>query len=164
MEDREEIDVFKVLSHPLRRRIIIHIAKKGGASYRDLIEIVPKPGALYHHLRLLGDLVYQDENKTYKLTEKGHRVYDFLVSEFFVPEDKSIHILLTPRPLLELIEGKIAIFLLILCALSNLTWMLNCSFIPIFILIAPAKHSEFFGFIIATCNWLGSNCIFVCLV
>lgn len=164
MEEREEIDIFKVLSHPLRREIILYIAKKRGASYKDLIKIVPKPGALYHHLRLLGDLIYQDENKVYYLTEKGRRVYDFLVSEFLIPEEKSVHILLTPRPLLELIEGKIAILLLILCMLSNFIWILRSDVVPIFILIAPVNHPYFLGPIIAACNWIGSNYILTYLV
>jgi len=165
MEDyEEEVDVFKVLSHPLRREILKLIAKRGAASYKDLIQIVPKPGALYHHLRLLGDLIYQDEEKMYKLTPKGQHVYDFLVSEFFVPEDRFIHKILTPRSLFEKIEGKFALLIVLVFLLSNIVWIYSSDLLPIFILISPAKHQGYIGYICATLNWAGSSFLLLSIV
>ncbi len=153
-EYEEEIDVFKVLSHPLRRKIIKFIAEKGAVSYSDLIKIVPKPGALYHHLRLLGDLVYQDESRMYRLSEKGQRIYDILISDFFVPEDKFIHKILTPRMLFEKIEGWVAITLVVIYLASNLVWICSSELLPIFILIGPVRHNWYAGIVFSIFNWI----------
>ncbi len=158
-ECEKEIDIFKVLSHPLRRKLLIFIANRRAASYKELLSVVSKPGALYHHLRLLGDLIEQDERRMYKLTEKGRRVYEFLISEFFVPEDRSIHRFLTPRPLLEVIEGRIAILLVAIYVVSCVVWFFFCDLLPVFILIAPAPHQPFLGMIIPIVNWLISTTI-----
>lgn len=138
--DDEQIDVFRVLSHPLRRKILRFIAEKGSASYKDLTKIVPKPGALYHHLRLLGDLIYQDDRKLYRLTKKGERVYEFLISEFFVPEDKSIHKILTPRVYFEQLEGLYAIPFIMLFVATIFLWLLTPNLIPIFLLVIETQR------------------------
>jgi len=164
MEETEEIDLFKVLSHPLRRRLLIYIAEKGAASYSDLIKIAHRPGALYHHLRLLGDLIYQDENRLYRLTPKGQRVYEFLASDFFIPEDTSIHKFLTPRFLFERIEGKIALCLCLCFLLSNIVWVESSELLPIFILVAPINHGKIFGPILAILNWLISGLLLVAII
>ena len=162
-EDAEEIDIFKVLSHPLRRRLLIYIAEKESASYKDLIKIVSKPGALYHHLKLLGDLIYQDEQKLYHLTRKGRHVYEFLLSGFFVPEDRSIHRILTPRFAFERIEGVPAIIFVCILIVSNVVWYLNKELLPVFILVAPIQHTGFVGFFIACINW-PLSCICIALI
>lgn len=141
----EEIDVFKVLSNPTRRRILMFIAEKGAASYKDLIQIVPKAGALYHHLRLLGDLIEQDEHRMYRLTPKGEKVYEFLISDFFIPEDRTaVQRLLTPRVYLEYVEGGVAYFLLILLLLTSLLWLLHPYAFLLFIVPIPTNILGFY--------------------
>ncbi len=156
-EESEEVDIFKVLSHPVRRKLIKYIGSRGTASYKDLTTIVPKPGALYHHLRLLGDLIYQDKHRLYRLTSKGQRVYEFLTTEFFVPEDKSIHRILTPRFVFERIEGGVAIILIVFYCISNITWFYNRELLPLFIVIAPAYHDGYLGILCAAANWFLSS-------
>jgi len=142
----EEIDVFKVLSNPIRRKILMFIAEKGAASYKDLIKIVPKAGALYHHLRLLGDLIEQDDRRMYILTPKGEKVYEFLISDFFIPEDKTaIQKLLTPRTYLEYIEGPIAYLFIAILTITSFFWILYSDTVLLFIVPIPMKISALFA-------------------
>ena len=137
MEDEHEIDLFRALGHPLRRRILKLIAERGAVSYKELSKIEPKAGVLYHHLRLLGDLIYQDEKRMYRLTDKGKRAYEFLITAFLVPEDKSIHRFLTPRWLFEIIEGKQALIIMILFLFSCLSWCLEPDYMPVLLVVVP---------------------------
>ncbi|MCG3216032.1 MAG: winged helix-turn-helix transcriptional regulator [Candidatus Heimdallarchaeota archaeon] len=70
--------MLKVLSNPIRRKILEFIAE-GGATYTDLTETFElKSGPLYHHLRQMKQFVYQDEHKRYLLTEEGNKVIEIL--------------------------------------------------------------------------------------
>lgn len=132
-----EYKIFKALNHPLRIKILRLIAKKGYASYKELAKLEPKSGVLYHHLKLLGDLIYQDENKLYRLTEKGWIIIDFLDKEFFEYEDKGFNKILTPRLLFERIEGKKYLFLAFLSFILAFFFG-NSKFIILSLLISPS--------------------------
>jgi len=163
MSDRE-IDVFKALSHPLRRKILKLIAEKGSASYSDLVKLEPKAGVLYHHIRLLGDLIYQDENKQYRLTKKGLKAYDFMVSFFIEPQDTSIHKYITPRWFLELLEGRIVIALLIIFIATSFCWTLGSN-IPVLLVFVPGfKVVWMLAFLIPILNWIGASLVLVFMV
>ncbi|MCR8433331.1 MAG: helix-turn-helix domain-containing protein [Candidatus Korarchaeota archaeon] len=150
---KDEIDVFKALGNPIRRRILMYIAKNRAVSYKDLTKIVPKAGALYHHLRLLGDLIEQDENKMYRLTPKGLKVYEFLLSEFFIPEDKTVaQKLLTPRIYLEMIEGPIAYLLVAVLLTSSFLWLLTKNLVVFFIVPIPVRIPDFLAPIMVMLN------------
>ena len=158
VENEYEIDIFRALGHPLRRKIIKFIAERGAASYKDLSKIEPKAGVLYHHIRLLGDLIYQDEKKLYRLTEKGKRAYEFLVSSFLVPEDKSIHKFLTPRWLFESIEGKNALFVIFFFLVTCITWYFQESYIPVLLVVVPGYKCRYVPiYLLPIINWLSAT-------
>ncbi|MCG3227134.1 MAG: helix-turn-helix transcriptional regulator [Candidatus Heimdallarchaeota archaeon] len=67
-----KMEIFSVLSHPIRRKILELIEKEKEVSYTQLTETFElKSGPLYHHLRKMGQFVYQREDKKYCLTEEG---------------------------------------------------------------------------------------------
>ncbi len=161
----KEGDIFKALSHPKRREILKFIAQRGSVSYSELTEIEQKSGVLYHHLRLLGDLIYQDKNKLYRLTEKGQKAYEFLETFFLEPSEKSIHTFLTPRPFIEKLEGKAYTFILMtLLFLTSFTWSLQDEFVPVFLFIAPIEtyYVPLWG--IALITWFLSSLLLVGIV
>ncbi|MEX0569006.1 MAG: winged helix-turn-helix domain-containing protein [Candidatus Njordarchaeota archaeon] len=159
MQDEYEIDIFRALGHTLRRRILRLIAERGSVSYKELSRLEPKPGVLYHHLRLLGDLIYQDENRQYKLTEKGRRAYEFLVTMFVEPEDKSIHKFLTPRWLLERLEGKIVFVIFVVFIITSFLWSLSDG-VSILLVIVPNYQTHYIPKIfLPILNWLLSSIV-----
>lgn len=85
---KDNADVFKVLSHDIRRRILKFIGDVERATFTDLSKIEPKPGKLYYHLKVLGDLVKQNEDGSYSLTEYGYKVYQLMLEGGAIPEQK----------------------------------------------------------------------------
>lgn len=159
MQDEYEIDIFRALGHPLRRKILCTIAERGSVSYKELSKLEPKPGVLYHHLRLLGDLIYQDDKRQYKLTEKGRRAYEFLATMFIEPEDKSIHKFLTPRWLLELLEGRIVFVIFAIFIITSFLWILSDG-ISILLVIIPYYQTHYVPKIfLPLLNWLLSSIV-----
>jgi hypothetical protein len=65
-------DLYKQLSHPVRRNVVSLLNSKGAMSVTDILaELNLTPGNFYYHLRLLKGLVKQDENGLYALTKAG---------------------------------------------------------------------------------------------
>jgi len=158
-------DLFKALGHPTRREILRLIARKGAVSYKELTKLEPKAGVLYHHLRLLGDLIYQDENKLYRLTEMGIKAHDFLETFFLEPTEKSIQRFITPRPFLERLEGrKIYVLLIFICVLSSLLWQLQENYIQIFVFIAPRIYRILPSPLVAILSWVASSVVLAIIV
>lgn len=161
----KQVDIFKALSHPTRRKILRKIAEKGVVSYKELTSIEPKAGVLYHHLRLLGDLIYQDENKLYKLTDKGLKVLEFMDSFLTEPIDLGIHKYFTPRGMIERIEGWKAYSIILACYFISLfPLLLSPNYIEFFIFLAPMKSSRFHPIIIAIISWLASSLLLRLLI
>lgn len=159
MQNEHEIDIFRALGHPLRRRILRIIAERGSVSYKELSKLEPKPGVLYHHLRLLGDLIYQDENRQYRLTGKGRRAYEFLIDMYVEPRDKFIHRFLTPRWLFELLEGKIIFVFIAVFFVTSFLWNLSDG-ISILIVIIPDFQTHYIPKVfIPIINWLFSSVV-----
>ena len=72
---------YYALNHPLRREIISLLGSRGSLSSTELKRLLKiGPGKLYYHLDILRGLVEQDENKKYKLSDKGLKAYEMLVS------------------------------------------------------------------------------------
>ena len=78
-ENESKVDVFKILSHKTRRRLLKYIGDNEKATFTDLSEIEPKPGKLYYHLRLMSELIKQNEDGSYSLTEYGYKVYELML-------------------------------------------------------------------------------------
>ena len=71
--DHESI-LFDVLANPIRRKIIEEVALNEKLSYKQLVRLTQlKSGPLYHHLHKLEELLEQDEEKHYYLSEEGIR-------------------------------------------------------------------------------------------
>ncbi len=75
--------VYSALGNPYRRQIVQILKEQGKAGFKELDEALKiSVGALYHHLDTLGELVTQDAEKKYTLTDKGRAAINILsVSE-----------------------------------------------------------------------------------
>jgi heterodisulfide reductase subunit A len=69
------MEIYSILSHPFRRKILLILEKEGFIPYTDLMERlgVDQTGQLNFHLKKLGSLIDKDK-KSYFLTEDGKRV------------------------------------------------------------------------------------------
>lgn len=71
-KSKEIIKVYDALSHPLRKRIVEIIGEKKLAGFKDLKDMLNvSVGTLYYHLDVLEDLITQNEERKYVLTNKG---------------------------------------------------------------------------------------------
>ena len=68
-------DIYSILSHPFRRRILNVLENEGYIPYTDLMERLglETTGQLNFHLKKIGSLIDKDK-KSYFLTEEGKRV------------------------------------------------------------------------------------------
>ncbi len=75
--------VYSALGNPYRRQIVQILKEEGKAGFKELHEALKiSVGALYHHLDALAELVTQDAEKKYILTDKGRSAINALsVSE-----------------------------------------------------------------------------------
>ncbi len=71
--------VYSALGNPYRRQIIQILKEEGKAGFKELHEALKiSVGALYHHLDTLGELVTQDAEKKYTLTDRGRAAINAL--------------------------------------------------------------------------------------
>jgi DNA-binding transcriptional ArsR family regulator len=66
--------IYRALAHPIRRRIIECLQKKGALSFRELLKSVGlgNHGKLGFHIKALEELVERDPSKKrYRLTDRG---------------------------------------------------------------------------------------------
>ena len=73
------MDIYSILSHPFRKKILLLLEKEGYIPYTDLMEKLglETTGQLNFHLKKLGSLINKD-NKSYFLAEDGKRVLKIL--------------------------------------------------------------------------------------
>jgi uncharacterized RDD family membrane protein YckC len=72
--------IFKVLSHPIRSKIIEAVYENGELSYTDILSILKiDTGQLNFHLRNMAELYERDSSGNYRLTEKGKFAYYMLM-------------------------------------------------------------------------------------
>ncbi|MHA1753773.1 MAG: FAD-dependent oxidoreductase [Candidatus Helarchaeota archaeon] len=69
------MDIYSILSHPLRRKILYILDKEGYLQYTELMERLglETTGQLNFHLKKLGTLINKD-NKSYFLTKEGKMI------------------------------------------------------------------------------------------
>lgn len=80
-------DLYKQLSHPIRREIVSLLSNNGAMSVTAILDKLDmSPGNFYYHIRFLKGLVRQDENGQYYLTEVGSSVN----AKFISREDTSV--------------------------------------------------------------------------
>lgn len=89
-------DLYKQLSHPVRRNIVTLLSSNGAMSVTDILaKLHMSPGNFYYHMRLLKGLVKKDENGLYGLTETGTAVQTKFISRedialiYFPPPNES---------------------------------------------------------------------------
>jgi len=83
---RDTAKFYEAFSHPIRKRIVDLIEKNGRIGFRDLKkELKVSVGTLYYHLDALGDLVGQDAERKYILTDKGR-----LAIKMFASSEESL--------------------------------------------------------------------------
>ncbi len=86
--------VYSALGNPYRRQIVQILRERGKAGFKELHEALKiSVGALYHHLDTLGELVTQDPEKKYTLTDKGRAA----INALSVSEEKMVTAM--PQPL-----------------------------------------------------------------
>jgi len=73
------MDIYSILSHPFRRKILLLLEKEGYLPYTDLMEKLglETTGQLNFHLKKIGSLIGKDK-RSYFLTEDGKRVLKML--------------------------------------------------------------------------------------
>ncbi len=73
------MDIYSILSHPFRRKILFLLEKEGYIPYTDLMEKLglETTGQLNFHLKKIGSLINKDK-KSYFLTEDGKRILKIL--------------------------------------------------------------------------------------
>jgi len=83
MSEDQITRIYSALGNPYRRKIVELLRNKGRMGFKELHDTLQiSVGALYHHLEMLQDLVSQDTEKKYLLTERGRSAFDALsVSE-----------------------------------------------------------------------------------
>jgi uncharacterized RDD family membrane protein YckC len=71
--DQENISkILSILSHPLRREILLNLSEKGESSFTDLLNLLKvDTGKLSFHLRSLQVFIEQTPNGKYKLSRAG---------------------------------------------------------------------------------------------
>ncbi len=75
----DKLDIYAILSHPFRRKVLLLLEKEGYIPYTSLMDKLglDTTGQLNFHLKKLGSLINKDK-KSYFLTEDGKRILKIL--------------------------------------------------------------------------------------
>jgi len=77
--NHKEENFYSALSHEIRRKMLKIIGEQGHSSFTNFKKILgTSTGTIYHHLEVLKDLIFQENNKKYYLTTLGGHAYKFL--------------------------------------------------------------------------------------
>ncbi|TLN17658.1 helix-turn-helix transcriptional regulator, partial [bacterium] len=80
-------DLYKQLSHPMRRQIISLLGSTGEMSATRLMsELGLSPGNFYYHLGFINPLIVRQKDGLYALSEAGHSAYTQVLSWDVVSE------------------------------------------------------------------------------
>jgi hypothetical protein len=78
----EDSGFYTILSHPMRRDIIRLLGEKEVMGFTELRGTLnTSVGTLYYHFDVLGNLIAQDKNRKYRLTDRGRLAYRTLSGE-----------------------------------------------------------------------------------
>ncbi|UCE14666.1 MAG: winged helix-turn-helix transcriptional regulator [Candidatus Heimdallarchaeota archaeon] len=94
MTKLDEHDLFELLSHPTRRKILRILSQGYYVSYSDLQEFIGQsPGVIYHHIEKLREqgIIQQRATKEYELTSAGLKVVEYMDKI----KDEDLHTVLT---------------------------------------------------------------------
>jgi hypothetical protein len=74
--------VFEILSNPVKRSILRILGERGEVSFTELkTELKTSTGNLYYNLDGMAGFVTKNEKRKYMLTEKGQKLYRFMIDE-----------------------------------------------------------------------------------
>jgi len=105
-------DLYKQLSHPVRRDIVSLLSSNGAMSVTEILaKLHMSPGNFYYHMRLLKGLVRKDEDGLYGLTETGTSVQ----TKFISREDMAVISFPPPNESRFLFSLSFAKFIGLLC-------------------------------------------------
>ena len=80
-EGEEITKVYSAIGHPARKKIVEILGEKQRLGFKDLKDALKvSVGTVYFHLEILGDLIAQDNDRKYFLTEKGRRALKLIGS------------------------------------------------------------------------------------
>ena len=72
-------EIYKALSHPIRRKILRLIKDNGTISFSDLInEVQLEVGTFYYHLDAIKPLINQNSERLYQLSSLGYDVFEIM--------------------------------------------------------------------------------------
>ncbi|MCJ7648474.1 MAG: NAD(P)-binding protein, partial [Candidatus Lokiarchaeota archaeon] len=89
------MDIYSILSHPFRRKILYLLEREGYIQYSEIMERLglESTGQLNFHLKKLGSLIGK-ERKSYYLTEDGKRILNILnLNERILAGDEIEHLI-----------------------------------------------------------------------
>jgi hypothetical protein len=77
----DQESLYKIIRHPIRRKIVLALLERKELAYMDLMNSVEveNTGKLNYHLKILSDLIEKNENGRYSLTEKGNLASQLLL-------------------------------------------------------------------------------------
>lgn len=81
VQGMEEDEVFSILSHPLRRKILRSMYHKNSITFTEMSDWGVKTGTLYFHLRELAPLIQQNDDKKYSLTKSGKTLSQWFITD-----------------------------------------------------------------------------------
>ncbi|MCK4972910.1 MAG: helix-turn-helix transcriptional regulator, partial [Candidatus Heimdallarchaeota archaeon] len=85
--DNESNKYLKVLSNPIRQRILNLVSEQGSISFTNIKEELSlTDGSLFYHLKSLSEILEKDSQNFYKLSEQGKIVIDTLIHKVAIPE------------------------------------------------------------------------------
>ncbi len=111
-KDEQDEDIFKMLSHPIRRAIIKILYERVELSYSELLrEVKVEEGLFNFHLRNMRPLIELTEDKTYILSRKGKLAYELIRK---VEQETPLHsaMLTPPKVTVGILLRRAAAFLI----------------------------------------------------
>ena len=86
LDIEESTEEMRVLSNPIRQRILKLILEQGTISFTSLKEELQlTDGSLFYHIKMLKDYMQKDQQNFYQLNEKGKIVVDSLLHKQTIP-------------------------------------------------------------------------------
>ncbi len=82
----ESSEEMRVLSNPIRQRILKLISEQGTISFTSLKEELElTDGSLFYHIKMLKEYIQKDQQNFYQLNERGKIVVDSIVHKKSIP-------------------------------------------------------------------------------
>lgn len=95
-------NLYRILGHPVRIRIIEMLGEKGRLGFTDFKRDLPIPtGTIYYHFEVLRGLITQDKDRKYRLTDLGLEAYHTIRSKGYEDFYRKASTMIPSRPSLK---------------------------------------------------------------